>query len=447
MGQTLFVTGNHSEESIFKLNLKMYVDVEVVSKTNASGAIDLIKVLPSIDLIITKSTIGTEKTALDLYEYLKSNDCFIPMIVLGENSGVPDDDAIFLTDTPELKDILQAVAKKLGVTAKDMAKKLYPDFSPFGVHLFAILKSTPCDVYLDSNGEERVFEANGPISENNLHNLISGGTKELFIPSSQRLKFTNFYTDIVAKKITNDKTPEQEKMLVTDKAMSATREHIQKLGLDENAVKLAKSCMTSIFKTATTSKNKGPLEKLMSKLLENCDSFNYIQSQLTAFVACHIIENMDWGSEEQQEKIVFISFFHNILLTDDNMCRISNEEELGQADFSDKEEELIKKHAQLTAEIIQKYPKAPMGADIILKQHHGSKTGVGFPEPIQNNLSPLAIVFVIAEKFTNYVLKESNDISKVDKEEIVSKLREIAPKGNKAKQAIDCLDTLPLSIG
>ena len=51
----------------------------------------------------------------------------------------------------------------------------------------------------------------------------------------------------------------------------------------------------------------------------------------------------------------------------------------------------------------------PLGVDAIIKQHHGSRSGVGFSQSPQS-ISPLALVFLIADEWvTNLMISEKNN--------------------------------------
>ncbi len=65
----------------------------------------------------------------------------------------------------------------------------------------------------------------------------------------------------------------------------------------------------------------------------------------------------------------------------------------------------------MAAEIIVKYPGAPMGADVIIRQHHGINHGVGFSDQYSANLSPMSIVFILAEDFTDAIIKAGEDMN------------------------------------
>ena len=52
-----------------------------------------------------------------------------------------------------------------------------------------------------------------------------------------------------------------------------------------------------------------------------------------------------------------------------------------------------------------------MGADQIIRQHHGITHGIGFSETYGGNLSPMTIVFIIAEEVTDQIIRAGKDLN------------------------------------
>jgi putative nucleotidyltransferase with HDIG domain len=127
------------------------------------------------------------------------------------------------------------------------------------------------------------------------------------------------------------------------------------------------------------------------------------------FVATHLMDQLDWVNEEQKNKLQFIAFFHDIALENSEQARVHTDKELRESKFSSPQKELIKKHAQLGAAIAGQYPNAPIGVEQIIKQHHGMANGVGFSEHYSQNISPMAIVFILAEDFVDNLMHAGVD--------------------------------------
>ena len=127
------------------------------------------------------------------------------------------------------------------------------------------------------------------------------------------------------------------------------------------------------------------------------------------------MDNIDWGNEDQKKKINFVCFFHDIVLETDEQAMIYTEQDLKNSDLTDKEKQLVSKHAQLAAELIHKFPNSPMGSDVIIRQHHGVNHGIGFAESFTANLSPMTIVFILAENFVDTLIQKDGDFDMQEK--------------------------------
>jgi response regulator RpfG family c-di-GMP phosphodiesterase len=426
-------------ENIYELNFKMYLDSSVIVVDDIDKARTLIKTIPNIAcLIADHGSIDTEAISA-LGDFLLSQDLGIPVIEMEKQVLAEDGD--FVVKGSNVKELLKYLSKTLGVTAVGMSQKAVPKYVPFKLDFFLNLEHTPCDIfeYIDEK-LERVFRMNEKVDPEKLDEVKQRKVKSFYILSQSRLAFVNILTQRMIEKIDNSKKEVGKMIENTSMAMEFVAENIKNSGLDENSVKLAKKTIKEMHKLAT---DKNKLGKLFRKLLDHTESYLYQFSELSSFVSCHIISNMDWGSEEQQEKIVFLCFFNDILLTDEKLLRIRTKEEFEAANLNDQEKDLINRHAQMAVELLQSYPRAPMGADIVVKQHHGSKIGLGLPETFPGTISPLAIVLGVAETFVDFYIKgmERGDFSK---ESAILYLQEKFPEGGKAKNAIDALRTLVL---
>jgi hypothetical protein len=78
-------------------------------------------------------------------------------------------------------------------------------------------------------------------------------------------------------------------------------------------------------------------------------------------------------------------------------------------------------------------------------QHHGMTSGQGFAKSFTNSISPLAIVFIIAEEMATLILElEGIDHLAANQATIFQKLSQKFPRSN-YQRIIDTLRTLPMS--
>lgn len=124
----------------------------------------------------------------------------------------------------------------------------------------------------------------------------------------------------------------------------------------------------------------------------------------------------------------------------DEQAMIYTEAELKASKLSTKEKEHVSKHAQIAAEIVQKYPHAPMGSDVIIRQHHGVPHGIGFAENFTANLSQMTIVFILAENFVDILIREEGNF------DLNTKINEMRERFStqRFQKIIDILESLTL---
>ena len=105
------------------------------------------------------------------------------------------------------------------------------------------------------------------------------------------------------------------------------------------------------------------------------------------------------------------------------MCQIDSEKKIKNAPLTDKQKESLNQHAQKSAEIIHNYPHTPMGASTIIRQHHGVMNGFGYSDSYSGSLSPLVIIFMVAEKAAHIVLE--SQFEELNKMKIMYELEQV----------------------
>jgi HD-GYP domain-containing protein (c-di-GMP phosphodiesterase class II) len=229
---------------------------------------------------------------------------------------------------------------------------------------------------------------------------------------------------------------EEEQLTAAELTLELASNKLISLGITEETVKLAQKSMETMKNNVKMNPN---LSKLMNKLLANKTSYLFTHTQILSYIGLHIVQNIDWGNPEQEEKICFIAFFHDIALEKDEHAVIKSQLQLKEANLNKADKSLVERHAQISAELVYKFPHAPMGADQIIRQHHGSLNGVGFSDHFGNNVSPMSIVFIVSEEFTRIVLKYGG--SDMSRTQMIQELRQTFPT-SRFQKIIELLNTI-----
>lgn len=435
---SLLIDTNTDLQSLLAINLKTWVNSDTEHRDSAQSALNALSKLPHVNLIITIARRGQERTAEIIFNYLNDHNRTIPMVVVGVSTLTEHENIIHLENIIDLKQVIKACAKLLNVTAQDMAQLNLPQFFSIPINFFSKLKYSAVDLYYFSqNSHLLISNANAPFAEELISNLINEGHEELFVNRNDRLHFVNNATQEFISQIDIESLNENDQILAQESNHDLLRYKLSYMGINDDTIALSQKHLSDI---ANTVKKHPTLKKLLAKLLSNKTSYLFKHVQILTFIGNHVLKHIDWGNDEQIEKFSFISFFHDILIENDDQAKVRSISDLKKIPLTPKQIELVKTHAQKAAELVYKYPKAPMGVDIIIRQHHGVANGIGFSESYSTNISPLAIVFILSEDFASAIIDSELNF------DVKSKIAELREKytTQRFKKIIDLFETLAI---
>lgn len=434
MSQTLVIHDNQSFASILALNLPTYVGTDVVLKKSFSDAQTLFEHHPGIDLIISVDAVEKETTAELIHKMNQNFRKDADLIVLGTKCTLSESPKVtILPANASLKAIIQASAKLLGITPKSMVELIVPDYFPIKIDFCTGLRNAPCDVYFMTPEKtyEKKFREGDAINPSIFPKMLEAGVTKIFVDAPNRLKFVNFISQDLLARLSNSSATEEDKIAAVDDAIHIVQE--QAGSLESPVSKVTEELTMSAIKSCIELAKINPsVAELLKKLISSKASFLYRHTQLIIFISEYVISKIEWGSVEQKEKLAFVAFFHDLFITDDRMASFRDEATVASdRKMSPMQKESLFMHARLAAEMVQKFPAAPIGADVIILQHHGMLSGQGYAKTFTNSLSPLAIVFIVAEELAHLILEnESADNLVSKKDEMLNNISRKYPRSN-----------------
>ncbi|MFA6236130.1 MAG: hypothetical protein WC635_02290 [Bacteriovorax sp.] len=449
--KTLIVSDNEILNQLYIINFEVYLATEATLVLSTQKAQELILTGQQFDLIITMNMINGLDSAAFLSDFLIDNDIKIPLLVIGNPSReIPD--ITIVQSSYHLKNLLSSSARLLGVTAKSMASMEVPEYFSVSTSFLIRLKDAPCPVYLQikKSSDEPTFVMVAK-KGSNLNAVIkkfeSEGIDNLFVNRQDRLLIINQISAVLC-----DFIKSTEKLGMTEKSAAleegfdfVAKDFSQSPAATAEIINIANAC-TKVMQEMT--KEAPGLKALLGILDNNKNGYIYTHSMLSAFIASHIVKHVSWGGEGHLEKINFVLFFHDIMLAPIYLQHptLKYEEDLLFSEaLSEKEKEIVLNHARLAAELIITYRRAPMGADLLIKQHHGMTNGVGFAIDFKDDISPLSKIVLISEAFVEEYMKgkdEDKDFQ-IDVKKIVQQLSDKFKKST-YKKIIETLETLRL---
>lgn len=407
-------------KALYGLNLYVYLGIEPIVCSTVRGVIDALAKHKDIDLIFVDNNSYSVDVGQELYSYLveKGIDDKIPYFIVGKTKA-PSMHITIFDSNMQLKYILQSVAKAVDVTAKTMAETVFPEYFPLPIEF--VLPGWQCasPVFRKTDdGYIQVFDDQDIILCEIIEEYEELGEEALYVESAKRLRFVNSLTLQISAKLNDPNLSPQDRVTTTAKGFQMVMEQARKIGVTQTTMEIANDCMESMN---TIVECTADVQSLLDNLLNDQTTYRYQHSLLTLYIGTHIIKNMPWGNKEHMEKLAYMCFFHDIALTHDNQAKFRSDEELMNSDLPEKEKKLIFGHALTAAKLMSNVPGVPFGMDSLLKQHHGSGNGRGLSK-INMTISPLAIVFIFAEEWTDIIFKNIESDMQPDKKKIIKQL-------------------------
>ncbi|MFG1499140.1 hypothetical protein ABMA70_02950 [Halobacteriovorax sp. XZX-3] len=352
-----------------------------------------------------------------------------PVVILGEME-IDYGSFVSLPSRFSLRDISLQLIKSLNITDEELRHLKMPDFVSVEIANFYQLSNPCCDIYIKMTKTgvdhfvKRIY-ANDVLDKDIVRRYENNNLSHFFV---QKEDFEKLMGQILSQSLTKVvKAFKEDKkiMEISSDTFEISQNLLNEIGITPQTVKLAKTSIVAMTKTVSGSKK---LSTLLRSLLENETTYAFKRNYLTSLFFYQIIPNLGWGRGEQlkqtMDKVCYICFFHDILLREEKLLKIHSLDDMAFVDLTNEEKKLVLEHANMTTTLLQEISGIPTGIDVIVRQHHGSLNGVGFPDVYTSNLSPLAICFIVIEKYVVEILKSIEAKEKLKLNSILLELDE-----------------------
>jgi response regulator RpfG family c-di-GMP phosphodiesterase len=419
MQKILIVSDNEFINLLYVMNLEVYLACDAILVSSIAAALCELTLKNKINLVVTLDAIKKEPAVDALITHMKASGIKAPIVVVGaEKENSLRENVFSVTGKFNIQSVLKVCAKVLGITAKHMAELNIGAYYPVSIAPLRIMDVAPCAIY-EKEGETyvRIVQPDDEIADV-LKASASKGLEHLYVSSADRLKIINRISLTLIEKMTTtlkslDTAPVEKKVQALSDGYEFAAANL--FSTDEIKQQMQEIATASANVMSDVAREIPNLKSLLATMLANRDGYIFTHSMITSYVCYHMIKNVTWGGESQVDKINFVLFFHDIFLAPIYLKypELKSEVDLLENEkLSEKEKDIVLNHAKLAAEMVVTYKRCPMGADILIKQHHGMKKGKGFVKFYMEDLSPLSKVILIAELFVEEFMKTAGDQSK-----------------------------------
>lgn len=404
---------------VYQLNLSVYLDARVVFVSSIKELAGALAGPEGVQLAIVRADFKGRNISEQVAELLAPKG--IPVIALGGKER----EGIVTVEDGSVKPMLQAAAKILGITPKQMVEKARPDVFEIAPEYLNMLFTAPCKIFSRNGGtQERLFNTGDIISREKVKRFVDI-REPLVIDAFHRLRLANAVTEQnmnATKDLAADDVSDEKKMKILASSLDMVSAQFKNAGMDPETIDLANSSIKAIEKIAGNSTSVGNLVKA---LLENEGGYRYAHSQLLTFLGFHVIKMMGWWGDDQRSIISQAAFYHDISLGSDVEAMIRTADGIREACIVDPQKvENVLSHAQLSARELQTVPDIHPEVVRVVIQHHGSPVGKGFSTDIAK-FDNLSKAFYLSEEWADYLMDLSQSDKTPDNALKVSELKEL----------------------
>jgi len=403
MTQVIVIEPNKTLHELISINLSAFLAVDIIERQNAADAINLLSILPSIELVILPSKIENEESAIVLIDYIKLNKLKTNLIILGGQRFFDED---FVQSIPKYADwesVILHSAKILGIDPEKLKPKIGPEYFPVALNYFYSLEHTLCDVFIRIRKSPSEFQYIKRIHKGDemtaglVEKYEKQGLQHFYITKDDYKNFTTYLSNQLVlkleKELSDQKDINKYIKLMGESYDIATHE-ILKLGFQPESIQLTDSIVHSMVRNT----NSTPvMANLLHKLINSKTGLLFQNAHMTSVVAQEILKKLKMSQMESIETIAYAAFFMDIMFADyEELLKINDREEA--VLLLPEQRDLVLKHAAIAHELVLTQPALPIGVGQLILEHHGAYDGVGFNHRI-DGFSDLSKIFIIAREF------------------------------------------------
>lgn len=387
----------------FNANVVTEYDFSSIEQMILSDSIDLVIVRNQFDK--NNRIVDAAKDLLNLIYDLKKGP---PVIVLGE-LDFPGHPFESLPERFRIEELFRLVVKTLNITSEQIQHFKLPEYVPLAIENFFLMDNACCDFYIKLDAAEtekyikRLAVADS-IDRDVIEKYQKNNVRFFYVKKEDHPNLLNELLQQSLEKIVSVSKSGKNIHEINSSTYGISQNLIEAIGISKHTVRLANASIFSMVKTIQGHKK---MKNLLDELLSNTSSYAYKRNYLISAMCCEIAPYMEWGSgaqlDLQIEKMTFLSFFHDIFIRKEEHLKIFSNQDAKNLDLQSCE--VVLNHANKAASLIQSFPKTPGGVDVMIKQHHGTTSGVGFAPHYSSGITPMVIAFIVLEKYAFQILK------------------------------------------
>lgn len=268
-------------------------------------------------------------------------------------------------------------------------------------------QSLPFDLYIKLSDQRFVkrIPAYEIVSVEDTESLLQKGISDLYCDRKFKREFSMMLINNMINKVDKTYSSYSLDLFAQEEVFRTTREIVQNLGISGRVIEVCEASVSRMMKSVLSKENE--LSSFIECLaIDKNLNFHFRLINLTNYIGSQLILEMSLPrSEDEIRKFVYASYFCDMTLTNpghlyhrkvDDACALTLHEQNEVNFHALKASETVSRHKDIETEIA-----------VIIRQHHGSFSGIGFPLEKSGQLLPLSKVLIVSQELAFAILTQT----------------------------------------
>ncbi|WP_372655118.1 hypothetical protein [Halobacteriovorax sp.] len=298
------------------------------------------------------------------------------------------------------------------------------EFVKFPISFFYNMDKAVVNIFICIQKKEGLkyilrYAKNDIIELEELKNYQSKGMSYLFIVESDKDELNNTLSNSTCYEVATENTLES-----MNNALELASSLFHETGYSPASIQLIEELNLSLFNKLEQESKRSPKGALIKNILDSKDSIFFKKVSLHSVLGMDILKKEEWAMQRHYELFNFMSLFCDIALTKTDMIYVSTQEEFDESKYSKEDSEVLETHALIAFDLLDGYQAKPINVDLLILEHHGNKSGIGFSGNVGSSLNKIVVISRIAETLALELLKSERDHLNYSFEDVVERVDE-----------------------
>lgn len=389
--------------NMLQINISSQLPMKILAKENAAEALAMLEILPDIKLIICRKMMGKEETAQKIIDEIKQEKYDCKVLVLEQTGQSSEKFVRYIETTSTIDKVSKMVISMINSDGSENAPPMVQrNYFTIPFSLLKLLDFFPSDFYIkikkgDLNDYLKLYNKDETVDFKSIDSYLEKGAKKAYVKKEDGPNTVSKINERFKKIITNS----IEDLKDREQVESALLDNLSFLGLNKGTLKIAQNSINKIGNDLEKNKK---ITSLISEIYNKPGSLRYRKSFMTAMFCNVIAKQESYLDSKMIESLLTAAFINDYLLERDEHIVIRTEEEFNLALLSKETSQIVDHHAEKAANELAKINDVNEDTIKIIRQHHGSNSGVGFSNILSTAISNLSKIFILAEELSLRIL-------------------------------------------